>query len=104
MLLFAAFTQNLLNWESGSAAPTELLLPLYLQFVSGVSEPLAGAGAQLYPALQNEMKASALTPPAPPKGSARGLKQRGQSGRKKRDDAPSPQQKQVLNVNLRPLN
>ena len=67
----------------------------------GVSEPPAGVGARLHTALQNEMKQVRV---APLQGSALGLKQRGQSGRKKREDAPRPQQKHVLNVNLIPLN
>lgn len=64
VFLFAAFTRNLLNSESSSEALTELLFSLYLQFTAGVSEPLAGIRARLYPALQNEMKTSALSPPS----------------------------------------
>lgn len=52
-----------LNSASGCKAPTELLFPWYLQFAVGVSEPLAGVRTQLYPALQNKMKTSALIHP-----------------------------------------
>lgn len=82
VFLFAAFTPNLLNSESSSKAPTELLLPRYLQFVAGVSEPLTGIRAW-----QNKRKMSALSHPL--KKSALGLKKRGHSKRKKKEDAPS---------------
>lgn len=71
-----------MNSESSSKAPTELLLPRYLQFVVGVSEPLMGIRAW-----QNTMKMSALSHPL--KKSALVLKQRGHSKRKKRQDALS---------------
>lgn len=58
VFLFAAFTPNLLNSENSSKAPTELLLPQYLQFVVGVSEPLTGIRAW-----QNTVKMSALSHP-----------------------------------------